>query len=86
MTTCGHLMLASLAGTRSASSEFFLQARAEVQVRGLQRGGGRSGDRRKIKKRQVNGVPEALGGSKRSLPEWLWSREKQHVSPGKIQA
>jgi len=30
-------MLASLAGTRSASSEFFLQARAEEQIRGLQR-------------------------------------------------
>lgn len=79
-------MLASLAGTRSASSEFFLQARAEVQVRGLRRGGGRSGDRRKIKKQQINGVPEALGGSKRPLPEWLWSREKQHLSPGKNQA
>lgn len=37
MTTWGHLMLASLAGTRSASSEFFLQARAEEQIRGLQR-------------------------------------------------
>lgn len=30
-------MLASLAGTRSASSEFFLQARAEEQIRWLQR-------------------------------------------------
>lgn len=38
--------MASLAGTRSASSEFFLQARAEVQVRGLPRRGGRNGDRR----------------------------------------
>lgn len=58
MTTWGHLMLASLAGTRSASSEFFLQARAEVQVRGLRRG--------RRKKRRPERTQEAAG--KRESP------------------